>query len=429
MEIAQRLKIAQERTREAYEVTYEGRDIHPGTEIAGAWPFITAAYSGIEQTFKYLIAESRGMSVRELVEKRVTKSGKTRQSPYRHHDLGKLFVELSDPVRGILSEQYRQFRTLHTYIPSATVAAFLTEVSAESGQGYVLWRYSLTSPERTIPTNSAEALLSIWDVAAQLCRISEEGGRVRGTQDRLTEGFAWGLEKVMDELNVQRIERGEPWHDFFNESTRWIREHGGPLNAYAELAHRAYRKMPLLADPIDVSPPFVECLKRWIFAGDGGGVSARSDVNVFVARAQGRRGSAQSVRWNEESMSFEEIPWCLPETTSDEEPSVAYRIHNDFRDERWHIERCRILARGFDVRERHLLRCAMPESKWLCTLSGEKVVQEDKVTIRFWEHRDIEDALCVEVSGDENTQEVRLLRDVMRQGDGRSEKDGGAIVE
>ena len=43
-EIVQRLATAQQRTREAYEDTVKGRDLHPGTEIAGAWPFITAAY-------------------------------------------------------------------------------------------------------------------------------------------------------------------------------------------------------------------------------------------------------------------------------------------------------------------------------------------------------------------------------------------------
>ncbi len=59
-EIVQRLTIAQERTREAYEDTFKGHDVHPGTEIAGVWPFTTAAYSGIEQTFKFLIAAAGG---------------------------------------------------------------------------------------------------------------------------------------------------------------------------------------------------------------------------------------------------------------------------------------------------------------------------------------------------------------------------------
>ena len=63
-EIVQRLKIAQERTREAYEHTFKGHDLHPGTDIAGAWPFITAAYSGIEQAFKFHIAQANGKNRR-----------------------------------------------------------------------------------------------------------------------------------------------------------------------------------------------------------------------------------------------------------------------------------------------------------------------------------------------------------------------------
>ena len=88
-EIVQRLKIAQERTREGYEQTFKGHDLHPGTDIAGAWPFITAAYSGIEQTFKFQIAEANGMTVEELVATRSPKGAKGARFPHRHHNLGK----------------------------------------------------------------------------------------------------------------------------------------------------------------------------------------------------------------------------------------------------------------------------------------------------------------------------------------------------
>ena len=78
-EIVQRLTIAQERTREAHEETFKGHDVHLGTEIAGVWPFITAAYSGIEQTFKFLIAEAHGKTVEELVATRGRKGPRERR--------------------------------------------------------------------------------------------------------------------------------------------------------------------------------------------------------------------------------------------------------------------------------------------------------------------------------------------------------------
>ena len=126
-EVVQRLATAHERTREAYEDTFKGHDLHPGTEIAGAWPFITAAYSGIEQTFKFLIAAARGQTVEELVTTRRPKGSQG----YRHHHLGRLFESLEEPVRAQLAEQYRRLRTLHPYIGPATAAEFLNAVSAE----------------------------------------------------------------------------------------------------------------------------------------------------------------------------------------------------------------------------------------------------------------------------------------------------------
>ena len=62
----------------------------------------------------------------------------------------------------------------------------------------------------------------------------------------------------------------------------------------------------------------------------------------------------------------------------------------------------------------------MPSGKWLCTLSGEKVTEGDRLTIRFWEHPELAGVLCVEIAGAEDTREGRLLRDVMRIGSDNS---------
>ena len=247
-EIVQRLKIAQERTREAYEHTFKGHDLHPGTEIAGVWPFITAAYSGIEQTFKFHLAEAKGKTVEELVATRGPEGAKGEaRFPYRHHNLGRLFRCLAEPIRVALKEQYRRFRTLHPYIGPATVAEFLDVVSLEDGRGYERWRYSLTAPEKKIPTNSAEALLSIWDTAVQLCETERKGWRLRGVFEHLSEGFAWSLEEIMEALNMERMERGDAYHDFRRESTEWMRAHGervlgvGPSRTSRALARCGHR--------------------------------------------------------------------------------------------------------------------------------------------------------------------------------------------
>ena len=256
-EIVQRLKVAQERSREAYEQTFKGHDLHPGTDIAGAWPFITAAYSGIEQTFKFQIAEAVGKTVEELVATRGPKGSKGEgRTPYRHHNLGSLFRSLDDPAQEALAEEYRRFRTLHGYIEPATVVEFLDVVSAEDGRGYERWRYSLTAPEEKIPTNSADALLSIWDAAVQLCEKDRGGWQLRGVYEQLTDGFAWSLQETMRKLNSERMERAdraEAYHDFWGEARNWMRARGGLLNGHAELVDRAHRGWPPTSDVDGVS--------------------------------------------------------------------------------------------------------------------------------------------------------------------------------
>ena len=320
--------------------------------------------------------------------------------PYRHHNLGRLFGCLEESVRAPLAEQYRRFRTLHPYIGPATVEKCLKDVSAEDGRGYERWRYSLTAPEKKIPTNSAEALISIWDTAVRLCETKRKGWRMRGVYEHLSEGLAWSLEEIMEKLNVKRMESGVAYHDFRQESVDWMRAQGGVLNAFSELAHRAHRG--LLPDPgaDGLSGPFAEALRRWVQARDGGAAKAQSDVRVFVGRAAGYRGRAQGVRWNVETKGFEDVPWDLRETTADLPPPEAFRFEDDFRG----TDRLRqmkwLFQRGFLVNENYPAKEDMPGGKWLCTLCGEKAVASGgSVAVRFWEHPEDEDGFHVEVVG------------------------------
>ena len=429
-EIVQRLKIAQERTREAYEHTFKGHDLHPGTDIAGAWPFITAAYSGIEQAFKFHIAQANGKTVEELVATRGPEGAKGEaRYPYRHHNLGKLFRRLGASIQVPLAEQYRRFRTLHPYIGPATVDEFLKDVSAEDGRGYERWRYSLTAPEKKIPTNSAEALLSIWDTAVQLCETERKGWRLRGVYEHLSEGFAWKLEEIMETFNMERMESGDAYHDFRRESTEWMRAHGGPLNAFSELGHCAHRGLLPDADADGLSTPFAESLKRWMQAGDGGAVKAQSDVRVFLARAAGYRGPGQGVRWNDETKGFEDVPWELRQLTTDRPPEGGFRFEGDHRGTERMQELRWIVQRGFRVMENYPAKEDMPVDRWLCTLCAEKTVAPGgKITIRFWEHPGDEDGFYAEVEGGEESNEGRLVRDVLRFGSESTREEGEQVV-
>lgn len=430
-ETVHRLRIAHEHTREAYEQTFRGHDLHPGTDIASAWPFITAAYSGIEQTFKFQIAKAQGKTVEELVATRRPKGEKGEaRFPYRHHNLGTLFRCLDDPIRAALTEQYRRFRTLHAHIVPVTAAEFLDAVSAEDGRGYERWRYSLTAPEAKIPTNSAEALLSIWDTAVQLCETDGEACQIRGVYEQLTEGFERSLEEIMESFNVARIGRGVTYHDFRSEATEWLRAHGGVLNACSELVHRMHRGLMPDADADGLSLPFAECLTRWVQGGGTGAVKAPSDARVFLARAAGDRGPGRGVRWNGETNGFEDLPWELCETTADLPPEGAFRFE-DKRGGSHRLQRMKwTLQQGFRVTENYPAREDMPVDKWLCTLCGEKTVEPGgKLTVRFWERREDRKGFYVEVEGAEDSKDGRLTREVLRLESESTRGRGAYIVE
>ena len=96
------------------------RELHPGTDIARNWTVITAAYSGLEQTLKYLIAEERDLTIAELINYSAPKRTgniecETGKYPYRTHNLGRLYSELEESTRNIVQDFYGRFQSLHSY--------------------------------------------------------------------------------------------------------------------------------------------------------------------------------------------------------------------------------------------------------------------------------------------------------------------------
>lgn len=132
-EIYQRLKVAELRTREAHRKVITGDDLHKGSQIAQNWPFITAGYCGIEQSFKFLIARRKGLtSVRKLLEEETSAKG---ISPYRTHDL-RFFYKKLDPVeRSRLSDDYRLFRS-PLRIPCKVATCSSAKLPPSPGQSF-----------------------------------------------------------------------------------------------------------------------------------------------------------------------------------------------------------------------------------------------------------------------------------------------------
>ena len=73
IEMVQRLLTAYKKTRETLEAEPVTWDPHPGTDVARIWTVFTAAYSGLEQTLKYLVAVENGLTIPEVIDFRLRK--------------------------------------------------------------------------------------------------------------------------------------------------------------------------------------------------------------------------------------------------------------------------------------------------------------------------------------------------------------------
>ena len=137
-------------------------DLHSGTALANAWALITIAYSGIEQSLKYMLARRSALPVDDWI---LTPAGKK----HKKHHLLKLFDDLDACDQYALNEYYARFQSLHNYIEEPTLRSFLCKVS-DQGKGYERWRYALvnaTAPN-DLPRNSADAMLAIWSASVYL---------------------------------------------------------------------------------------------------------------------------------------------------------------------------------------------------------------------------------------------------------------------
>lgn len=141
MEKVQRLLTAHKKTTEVLEGEPVTRELHPGTDIARNWTVITSAYSGLEQTLKYLIAEECELSIEELIDFIAPQNAEVNELrhgryPYRTHNLVLLFLKLQEPTQVVVRDFCQRFRSLHSYIGNTDVDQFLTLISGPKGAGY-----------------------------------------------------------------------------------------------------------------------------------------------------------------------------------------------------------------------------------------------------------------------------------------------------
>ena len=370
-EIYQRLKLAERKTRDAYQHAVVGYDWHEGSQIAQMWPFVTAGYCGIEQSFKFLIALRKGLqSVRMLLDE---KTSRGRRSQYDTHDLLFLFQELDPLEQSQMSNDFRLFTSLYDHIPVRSLSGFLQIICSDQGNGYVLWRYSLTEFESALPSNSVEALLAVWKAGIQVVRGHViDRAKARTIAHEINDLFSSQLDQFLADVSVQRQNDGFGYEDYTSDFASWVSQFDHPLNAYSRLIHDHYRGLGL--DSTGASGQLAEALRRWL-AWVGAAAKNRdlgADARQFVTRALGRRGNWQGIRWNENRREFEGIPWSLGELVADSPPDGAYRFKATSDDWRRQSVVNWLYGLGFRVEENCPFHDQMPPDKWLCTSSAEK---------------------------------------------------------
>ena len=381
-EIVQRLRLAHRQTKKMLEGAMVVSELLPGSDIARNWPVITAAYSGLEQTIKFLIAEEKGCTIRELVDQsnaghKYSRSPHKEVHPFRTHNIAWLFSKLEKATQSVAHDFYRRFQSLHLYVPIPQVDQFLELVSAKRGTGYERWRYSLIQvKDKKLPRNSPEALVAVWDICLQIAvNRNWSNQRIRMPDEIL----AWELRRMLHRnwlsVSKNRQDAGESYQNLQPEINNWYRAAGHPLNAFAQVLWHYQRYDFHGMDT--ASDWFSEVLEGWYRqVSETSNKAGPTLLLTFVERAQGNTGHGSSLLWNSTAKRFESVPWSMERQRQTRVPPNAIEI--DGFDGKWRPSRVfRKAAQesGYRVLENRAFGGARQQDGWFCTL---RVVAQDE---------------------------------------------------
>ncbi len=329
-EILQRLKTAYKVTKELYEANPIPRDLHEGTNIANHWPLLTATYSGLEQTLKFLIAIENSQSIQDYLKDK---------SNYIH-DLSSLYGQLRNENKQILNDYYIQFQSLHCYIPMEDIYSFLKNVSGNKGNGYQLWRYSLLEHYNQPPVNSVDAMIAIWGMAVEICayRIYQEFKPrllAQKIQFKLNQSFTRTYRKV----SISDQNQGKPYPNLEKKINQLYQRFDCPLNLFTKILwnYDRYETHGLENVPEKLS----EVINEWArLVLENRKHCTDSTLKVFLDRSTAKTIIGESIRWNSQTGKFDTVPWSLDCRSRESEPKNAIKVRNNPESE---IKRLRII--------------------------------------------------------------------------------------
>ncbi len=346
-EILQRLKTAFKRAKEIYEANPIPRDLHEGTIIANHWLLMTATYSGLEQTLKFLIAIENSQSIQDYLKDK---------SNYIH-DLSNLYGQLGNETKQLLEDHYIQFQSIHYYIPMKDIGKFLSHVSGNKGIGYQLWRYSLIEHYNQPPVNSVDAMITIWGLAVEICayRIYQKF-KPRLPAQKIQFKLKQSFTKAYMNVAIFDQNNGKPYPNLEKEIKLLYQRFDCPLNLFTKILWNYDRFETHGLD--NVSEKLSEVINEW--AGlvlENPKHYIDSTLKVFLGRSTGRTIIGESIRWNSHSGKFENVPWSLDCRSMESKPKNAVKVRNNTENE---IKRLRIILykNGFLIKENLFSYCS-----------------------------------------------------------------------
>lgn len=202
-------------------------DLMADYETAQAWPFVTAAYNGIEQALKMvLLVPSDSENTLEQLASR----------DYGH-DLVKLYSKLPAADREHIELHFGEHWSLHEYdtgdLEIGSAEAFIAHINNGTTQnGLISWRYSLLDPTVQIPQTSIWTMCEIWH--AICCLINARMLDVQGGCVRLSQRLEVGLQDLIPVL--------APYDGYSDDLRHWMAHRKGtPLCAWLDLLDKVSR--------------------------------------------------------------------------------------------------------------------------------------------------------------------------------------------
>ena len=146
-----------------------------------------------------------------------------------------------------------------------------------------------------------------------------------GVEHRLQIRLDTLFDSAACETSVAKQNAGEPYYDIHDETTRWIRHYGHPLNFFAQcLYHRARYSETF---PADTSAWLADALARFLAKLESmRALNGATPLRQFWIRASGLSPDGLGIEWNPSVRRFKRLPWTLPVLLADEPPPCAIRV-------------------------------------------------------------------------------------------------------